>query len=114
LSEKESKVRSSRLYHELNILKYIQELKDAFFAEMEQNKPALIDDNPGESKVATTSTKGKGKPKLKKKTVDDPFASDNDDHEDDTDRTSKNPTDRKRSNDDEEAREAKSKKKRIA
>jgi len=99
LSEKESK-----------------ELKDAFFAEMGQNKPTLVV-NPAESnspipKVATTSTKGKGKLKLKKKTADDPFASDNDDHEGDTDKTSKNPTaELKRSNDDEG--EVKSKKKRI-
>jgi len=47
-----------------------------------QNKAAIIE-NPTESsstvaKVATTSTKGKGKPKLKK-VADDPFASDNDD-----------------------------------
>jgi hypothetical protein len=98
LSEKESK-----------------ELKDAFFAEMGQNKPALID-NPAESntpipKVATTSTKGKGKLKLKKKTTEDPFASDN---ENDAGKTSKNPTaELKRSNDDEEEDEVKSKKKRI-
>lgn len=86
---------------------------------MGQNKPAIID-NPAESnspipKVATTSTKGKGKPKLKRKTADDPFASDNDDHEDGADRTSKNPTAQlKRSNDDDDdEEEAKSKKKRI-
>ena len=85
---------------------------------MGQNKPALIV-NPAESnspipKVATTSTKRKGKLRLKKKIADDPFASDNDDHEDDTDRTSKNPTaELKRSNDDEDEEEVKSKKKRI-
>jgi len=94
------------------------ELKDAFFAEMGPNKPAIVD-NPAEKsnlpipKVATTSTKGKGKLKLKKKTADDPFASDNDDHEGDTGKTSKNPTaELKRSNDDEDE-EVKTKKKRI-
>ena len=83
---------------------------------MGQNKPAPID-NPAESnspipKVVTTSTKGKGKLKLKKKTTDDPFVSDNDDHE--GDKTSKNPTaELKRSNDDGDDEEAKFKKKRI-
>ena len=112
MSEKESKVQFSRLHHELNTLKYFQELKDAFFAELGQNKPAPID-NPAESNspIPKVATKGKGKLRLKKKIADDPFASDNDDN---TDRTSKNPTaDLKRPNDDEDEEEAKSKKKRI-
>lgn len=120
---------SFSLYLEINVLKYIQELKDAFFAELGQNKPAPIDNPAGSdspvAKVATTTLpKGKGKPKLKKKASDDPFASDNDNHEDGTDSkvekekpkqntTSKNPTAKqKRSNDDEDE-DVKAKKKRI-
>lgn len=102
----------------LNALKYIQELKDAFFAEVGQNKPALSD-NPAENnspipKVVTTSTKGKGKLRLKKKTADDPFTSDNDAHEEDTNGTSKDSTtELKRPNNDEDEEGGKSKKKKV-
>ncbi|KAF8806536.1 hypothetical protein BYT27DRAFT_7191087 [Phlegmacium glaucopus] len=108
--------------------KEAKELKDAFYAELGQNKLVTIE-NPAESsstvpKAATTSTKGKSKPKLKK-VADDPFASDNDDDDKEdgsiqkdvkaekekakSSKTSKAKT--KRSDDDEE--EARPKKKRV-
>lgn len=105
----------------------MQELKDAFYAELGQNKPAPIDNPAGSSsadtKVTTALTQGKGKLKLKK-VIDDPFASDNDDHEENEKdskaekekpkqkATSKKPSARpKRSNDDEEEEERPKKKK---
>ena len=113
---------SLSLYREFDVLKYIQELKDAFYAELAKDKPGPTTNPVGSSspvpKVATTSTKGKGKPKLKKKTSDDPFASDNEDSMDskvEKDPSKSSRATLKRSNDDDEkdAEEVKPKKKRT-
>lgn len=91
---------------------------------MGQSKATPIDDpagnNPPAAKAAATSTKGKGKPKLKKKVADDPFGSDHDDHEDGTIQDtkqnvpSKNSSAKsKRSNYDEDEEEVRPKKKRM-
>ncbi|KAF5376238.1 hypothetical protein D9615_008478 [Tricholomella constricta] len=54
------------------------ELKDAFFADLASTETAASEKPRSAAKVDVSLAATKGKPKLKKKATDDPFASDDD------------------------------------